>query len=57
MVINHKTMFLGYLNSQQMLWNTQLGEGSIHVLDRVNEMLMYQCFTLCEVTYALTVEE
>ena len=57
MVINHKTMFLGYLNSQQFLWNTQYGEGSLNALDRVNEMLMYQCFTLCSVVYELTPTE
>ncbi len=57
MVINHKTMFQGYLNSQQALWNTQFGEGSLNTLERVNEMLMYQCYTLCEVTYPLMVEK
>ena len=57
MVINHKTMFQGYLNSQQTLWNTQFGEGSLNTLERVNEMLMYQCYTLCEVTYPLMVEK
>lgn len=57
MVINHKTMFQGYLNSQQTLWNTQFGEGSLTVLERVNEMLENQCYTLCEVTYSLMVQE
>lgn len=57
MVINHKTMFQGYLNSQQLLWNTQFGEGSLNTLERINEMLMYQCYTLCEVTYSLMVEK
>ena len=57
MVINHKIMFQGYLNSQQTLWNTQFGEGSLTVLERVNEMLENQCYTLCEVTYSLMVQE
>ena len=57
MVINHKIMFQGYLNSQQTLWNTQFGEGSPTVLERVNEMLENQCYTLCEVTYSLMVQE
>ena len=56
-VLNHKTMFLGYLNSQQMLWNMQFGEGSLEALEMINEMLEYQCYTLCEVTYPLTVQE
>lgn len=47
MVINHKTMFQGYLNSQQMLWNSRYGEGSVQALELVNGMLMEQCYTLC----------
>ena len=47
MVITHKTMFQGYLNSQQMLWNSRYGEGSVQALELVNEMLMEQCYTLC----------
>ena len=57
MVINHKTMFMGYLNSQQFLWNTQYGEGSMNTLNRVNMMLMYQCSMLCDLTYRLTPAE
>ena len=57
MVINHKTMFLGYLNSQQMLWNVQFGAGSLEVLELVNAMLEQQCCTLCEVIYSLMVQE
>jgi len=56
-VVNHKAMFLAYMNSQQFLWNTQYGEGSLNTLDRINDMLMHQCYTLCEVTYALTLDE
>ena len=57
MVINHKAMFMGYLNSQQLLWNMQYGEGSLNALDRGNEMLMYQCCTLCSVVYPLMIEK
>ena len=53
MVINHKAMFLGYLNSQQMLWNAQFGEGSAQALEMVNSMLMEQCYTLCPIVDAL----
>lgn len=57
MVINHKVMFMGYLNSQQMLWNMQYGEGSLDALERGNEMLMYQCYTLCGAVYPLMSEQ
>lgn len=53
MVINHKTMFLGYLNSQQMLWNAQFGQGSQQVLEMIRNMLMEQCCTLCPIVYGL----
>lgn len=53
MVINHKAMFLGYLNSQQMLWNSQFGEGSLQVLEMINGMLEEQCYTLCPIVDAL----
>ena len=57
MVINHKTMFQGYLNSQQTLWNVQYGEGSVKALEMTNDMLMEQCYTLCGVVYPLMVEK
>ena len=57
MVINHKTMFQGYLNSQQTLWNVQYGEGSIKVLEMTNDMLMEQCHTLCSVVHPLMMEK
>ena len=57
MVINHKTMFQGYLNSQQTLWNVQYGEGSVKALEMTNDMLMEQCYTLCGVVYSLMVEK
>lgn len=53
MVINHKTMFQGYLNSQQLLWNAQHGNDSIKTLENINAMLMEQCYTLCSVVYTL----
>ena len=56
MVINHKAMFLGYLNSQQMLWNVQFGAGSLDALELVNAMLEQQCCTLCVIVYPLTAE-
>jgi len=57
LVINHKTMFQGYLNSQQTLWNVQYGEGSVKVLEMTNDMLMEQCYTLCSVVYPLMMEK
>ncbi len=57
MVINSKTMFKGYLSSQQMLWNMQFGEDSVKALEMTNEMLMEQCYTLCGVIYPLMVEK
>jgi len=57
MVINHKTMFQGYLNSQQTLWNVQYGEGSAKVLEMTNDMLMEQCYTLCSVVHPLMMEK
>lgn len=57
MVINNKTMFKGYLNSQQILWNMQFGEDSVKALEMTNEMLMEQCYTLCGVIYPLMVEK
>ena len=57
LVINHKTMFQGYLNSQQKLWNVQYGEGSVKVLEMTNDMLMEQCYTLCSVVYPLMMEK
>lgn len=48
-IVNHKTMFLGYLNSQETLWNTQYGAGSVRALELVKGMLMEQCYTLCSV--------
>lgn len=54
MVINHKVMFEGHLNSQITLWNAQYGEGSLMVLRLVNETMEEQCCTLCPVVYALT---
>ena len=47
MVINHKTMFQGYLNSQQTLWNSRYGAGSVKTLELVRDMLMEQCYMLC----------
>ena len=47
----------GVGESAEELGNTQFGEGSLNTLERVNEMLMYQCYTLCEVTYPLMVEK
>ena len=57
MVINHKVMFEGHLNSQITLWNAQYGEGSLMVLRLVNETMEEQCCTLCPVVYALTPTE
>ena len=57
MVINHKVMFEGHLNSQITLWNAQYGEGSLMVLRLVNETMEEQCYTLCPVVYALTPAE
>lgn len=57
MVINHKTMFQGYLNSQQTLWNSRYGAGSVKTLELVRDMLMEQCYTLCSVVYPLMVEK
>ena len=57
MVINHKTMFQGYLNSQQTLWNSRYGVGSAKTLELVNEMLMEQCCSLCGVIYPLIITE
>ena len=57
MVINHKVMFEGHLNSQITLWNAQYGEGSLMVLRLVNETMEEQCCTLCPVVYALTPAE
>ena len=57
MVINHKTMFQGYLNNQITLWNAQYGEGSLMALRLVNETMEEQCCTLCPVVYALTPAE
>lgn len=54
LVINHKTMFQGYLNSQQMLWNVQYGANTPQALQPANDMLMEQCCTLCSVVYALS---
>ena len=53
MVINHKTMFMGYLNSQQMLWDAQFGAGSLQVLELMGNMMMEQCFTLCPIVDGL----
>lgn len=53
MVVNHKVMFEGHLNSQITLWNAQYGEGSLMVLRLVNETMEEQCCTLCSVVYAL----
>ena len=57
MVVNHKVMFEGNLNSQITLWNAQYGEGSLMVLRLVNETRVEQCCTLCPVVYALTPTE
>ncbi len=57
MVINHKTMFQGYLNSQQTLWNSRYGAGSVKTLELVRDMLMEQCYTLCSVVYPLMMEK
>jgi len=57
MVVNSKTMFMGYLNSQQMLWNAQYGAGSVKTFEMTNEMLMEQCFSLCGVIYPLMTEK
>ena len=57
MVINHKVMFEGHLNSQITLWNAQYGEGSLMVLRLVSETMEEQCYTLCPVVYALTPAE
>ena len=57
MVINSKTMFKGYLSSQQKLWNMQFGEDSVKALEMTNEMLMEQCYSLCGVIYPLMVEK
>jgi len=57
MVVNHKVMFEGHLNSQITLWNTQYGEGSLMVLRLVNETMEEQCCTLCSVVYTLTPAE
>ena len=57
MVLNHKTMFQGYLNSQQTLWNAQYGAGSVKVLEMTRDMLMEQCYSLCGVVYPLMVEK
>jgi hypothetical protein len=53
MVINHKTMFQGYLNSQQLLWRAQHGDGAVKALENTNAMLMEQCYTLCSVVHTL----
>ena len=53
MVINHKTMFQGYLNSQQLLWSAQHGDGAVKALENTNAMLMEQCYTLCSVVHTL----
>ena len=57
MVVNHKTMFQGYLNSQQTLWNAQYGAGSVKALEMTRDMLMEQCYSLCGVVYQLMVEK
>ena len=57
MVVNHKVMFEGHLNSQIALWSAQYGEGSLMVLRLVNETMEEQCYTLCPVVYALTPTE
>ena len=57
MVINHKTMFQGYLNSQQTLWNSRYGAGSVKTLELVRDMLMEQCYTLCSVVYPMMMEK
>ena len=57
MVINHKVMFEGHLNSQITLWNAQYGEGSLMVLKLVNKALEEQCYTLCPVVYSMTIAE
>lgn len=57
MVVNHKVMFEGHLNSQIALWSAQYGEGSLMVLRLVNETMEEQCCTLCPVVYALTPTE
>ena len=57
MVVHHKVMFEGHLNSQIALWSAQYGEGSLVVLRLVNETMEEQCCTLCPVVYALTPAE
>ena len=57
MVVNHKVMFEGHLNSQIALWSAQYGDGSLMVLRLVNETMEEQCYTLCPVVYALTPAE
>ena len=53
MVINHKTMFMGYLNSQKTLWGSQFGADSLQTLEMIRSMLMEQCCTLCPIVDGL----
>jgi len=53
MVINHKTMFMGYLNSQKTLWGSQFGVDSLQTLEMIRSMLMEQCCTLCPIVDGL----
>lgn len=53
MVINHKTMFMGYLNSQKTLWSSQFGADSLQTLEMIRNLLMEQCCTLCPIVDGL----
>lgn len=46
-VLGAQTMFSGYLNAQEQVWNKQYGENSEETLTKVNEMLHDKWVELC----------
>ena len=46
-VMGSQTMFLGYLNTQETVWNKQYGENSVETLTRINDMLHDQWVEIC----------
>ncbi|MBR6569132.1 MAG: peptidoglycan-binding protein [Clostridia bacterium] len=56
-VINHKAMFHSYLNGQQQLWNAEYANEPARAMEKTNEALMEQCYTLCSVVYSLNAAE
>ena len=55
-VMGSQTMFLGYLNTQETVWNKQYGENSVETLTRINDMLHDQWVEICGFVVPAAVE-